>query len=255
MNAYNKIIAHIAKYAYKRGAHIGDAPADCGDRGKSHFRMVNIGNNVCTVRFYRTDIITAYADGDIELHSGGWSLSPTTRAAFSEALFTIGMRHLVSGPSSTTFRSTSHNVVNTIGKTYVYYDGMRFNQMGELLTPPQAFEETRIDKVETGRLAVDLKVSGFKDMYKIIYATCQPPTDHGLYFGKTELRDKLTDPDRACDWPDIVSSFKYSKEYDYSLRAARWDENSTAGKTWSAIMTDLKRSMYTTKPTDVLFIG
>jgi hypothetical protein len=74
------------------------------------------------------------------------------------------------------------------------------------------------------------------------------------YFGKTELRDKLTDPDRACDWPDIVSSFKYSNLYDYSLGAARWDENSTAGKTWSAIMTELKRSMYRTKPTDVLFI-
>jgi hypothetical protein len=248
MTAYQTAILHISRWAYKRGINRGDAPADPSSRKKSHFRMIALTGR-CVVRFHNANIITAYEDGGIELDARGWVDSPTTRKAFAEGLSALKIRN-ISRPYGMTHCSTKHTVVKAEGKTYVYYDGMRFSDVGELMTVPRPFRETRIDKEETAELARELEASGFKAMYKIIYATCQPQqvSKSGSYF-----RDYLTCSDRACDWPDIVSYYKYTPTWRrYSGDAA---EHGTAASCWSAIMAVMKRSMYNTRDTDITVIN
>jgi hypothetical protein len=245
MTAYQTAILHISRHAYKRGANKGDAPADCGNRKKNHFRMMALRPaGGCVVRFHNANIITAYENGDIEFDARGWVDSPTTRAAFCDGLSALKI-HNISNPYGMAHRSTRHTVVKAAGKTYVYYDGMRFSQEGTLLTPPRPFRETRIDKEETAELARELEASGFKAMYKVIYATCEPVTNRTMYLSASQMRDKLTDADRACDWPEIVASYKYKRGPV---------ERGTASSCWSAIMAELKKSMYNTRDTNVTVI-
>ena len=246
MTAYQTAILHISRWAYKRGDHKGDAPADPSSRKKNHFRMMALTGR-CAVRFHNANIITAYENGDIEFDARGWVDSPTTRRAFDDGLHALKI-HNVSRPYGMTHRSARHTVVKAAGKTYVYYDGMKFSQEGTLLTAPKPFRETRIDKEETAALARDLEASGFKAMYKVIYATCEPST---AYVGSNHvLREKLTDADRACDWPDIVANYKYVRAWGYKPA----EEKGTAASCWSAIMADLKRSMYNTRDTNITVI-
>jgi hypothetical protein len=246
MTAYQTAILHISRHAYQRGAHKGDAPADPNRRSKNHFRMMALTGR-CVVRFHNANIITAYENGDIEFDARGWVDSPTTRGAFDDAIYGLKI-HNVSRPYGMTHRSAKHTVVKAAGKTYVYYDGMKFSQEGTLLTAPRPFRETRIDKEETAELARELEASGFKAMYKVIYATCGKP-DAPVYLTKY-LRDRLTSADRACDWPDIVGDYKYARAWGYKPA----EEKGTAASCWSAIMADLKRSMYNTRDTDITVI-
>ena len=252
MTAYSTALLHISRNAYKRGAYKGDAPADTGQRGKSHFRIVDRGDH-CAVRFHNTDIIRAYENGDIVLSSNGWVNSPTTRKAFAEGLAVLGMRYTVTEPHGLNYRSHNQTVVTAHPNTYVYYDGMRFNQEGHLLTLPRAFHEKRIDREETKELAKEIADSGFKAMYALIYATCSP--DVRLCLAPQNTRDKLTDADRACDWPGIVAHYKWSRSFDYQTRTSGWTENSNKTTCWGAIMADLKRSMYRINATDTFVIN
>jgi hypothetical protein len=246
MTAYQTAILHIERHAYKRGAHKGDAPADTDRRSKNHFRVIALTGR-CVVRFHNANIITAYENGDIEFDARGWVDSNTTRAAFATALSALNMGHMIGQPHSHTYRSARHTVVRAGGKTYVYYDGMRFNGAGELVTEPRPFQETRIDKEETAELARGLKESGFKDMFKMIYATCTPDTSPSFGFLHPQnLRDKLTDNDRSVDWHDIVAAFKYERQYRGHFE---YHEKGTASSCWSALMKIMKQSMYNTRDT------
>jgi hypothetical protein len=86
-------------------------------------------------------------------------------------------------------------------------------------------------------------------MYKVIYATCSPT--ESFYLHKAQLRDKLTSADRACDWPDIVGYYKYARAWGYKPA----EEKGTAASCWSAIMADLKKSMYNTRDTNITVIN
>ena len=247
MTAYQTALLHISRWAYKRGDHKGDAPADPSTRRKNHFRMMALTGR-CVVRFHNANIITAYENGDIEFDARGWVDSPTTRSAFADAIYGLKIRN-ISRPYGMTHRSAKHTIVKAAGKTYVYYDGMKFSQEGVLLTPPRPFRETRIDKEETAELARDLEASGFKAMYKVIYATCEPSSAL-MHLNGQQIQDRLTSADRACDWPDIVGYYKYARAWGYKPV----EENGTAASCWSAIMADLKKSMYNTRDTNITAI-
>lgn len=251
MTAYSTALLHISRHIYKRGVHTGDAPADAGNRGKSHFRMMNLDNR-CAVRFHAANIITAYPNGDIVLNANGWVNSPTTRKAFDGGLATLKLWGIISAPFGKMFRSYSQTAVTANGKTYVYYDGMRFDQEGNLLSEVRAFHEKRIDREETAELAKELVESGFKGMFPVIYATCSP--DVKLYLTSDQIRNKLTDADRACDWSGVVAHYKWKREYNYDTRTQGWSENSNKTTCWGAIMSELKRSMYRINATDTFVI-
>ena len=249
MTAYQTALAHIEKWAYNRGAYKGEAPADPSSRKKNHFRMIALTGR-CVVRFHNADIITAYENGNIEFDARGWENAPTTRRAFAEGLSALRI-HRITGPLGMTHRSAKHTVVRAAGKTYVYYDGMKFDQEGNLLTTPRVFRETRIDKEASAELAAELKASGFKAMYKVIYATCGQ--SNPVIRGDSAMYGKLTDADRACDWPEVVASYKYVATWRRYNGDA--EEAGTAASCWSALMADLKRSMYNTRDTDITVIN
>jgi hypothetical protein len=255
MTAYQTALLHISRHAYKRGAHKGEAPADFDNRKKNHFRMIAAEGKVF-VRFHNANIITAYENGDIEFDARGWVDSSTTRAAFSVGLNSLKVYNL-SRPYSMEHRSSAHTVVTAEGKTYVYYDGMKFNAAGDLLTVPCRFREYRIDRMETADLTRGLKDSGFKAMFPVIYATCKG--DAGLvYYHTQQLRDTLTSADRACDWPDIVAKHKYSKSFSYRMGGASTYETVEKGDAkscWTSIMHMLKKDMYSTNDTDVTVLN
>lgn len=259
MTAYSTALLHISRYAYQRGAHKGDAPADSSSRRKTHFRMLALTGR-CVVRFHNTNIITAYENGDVEFDARGWVDSPTTRRAFDDGLHALKIRN-VSRPYGMAHRSAQHTVVKAAGGVYVYYDGMRFDQDGELLTAPRLFQEYRIDRMETADLAQELKDSGFKAMFPVIYATCKVEGELILHLTPQDMRDKLGDADRACDWPEIVAKYKYEKNYRYRMGASgvsgvyEITERGTASTCWSAIMADLKRCMYSTNDTDITVLN
>jgi hypothetical protein len=131
---------------------------------------------------------------------------------------------------------------------------MRFNQEGALLTEPRPFQETRIDKEESAELTRELKDSGFKDMYKMIYATCQPNTSGSVRMGwmsAQDVRDTLTDNDRSVDWHGIVAERKYEAQWRGQYE---YHEKGTASSCWSALMKLMKQSMFNTRDTTTFLL-
>ena len=252
MTAYQVALGLIDKYSYKRGAHIGDAPADPGNRRKTQFRLrppTAACASAC-VRFHRTDILELGENGDITLNARGWADSSTTKQAFGDALGVLKVWN-ISRPYSEVFRGARHTVITAVGGTYVYYDGMRFSQEGVLRTAPARFSEYRIDREETAELAKELVDSGFKALFPVLFATCTPDRKNPMtHMGGQQLRDKLTSADRACDWSEIVAVYKYPRQGWWSNHT----EAGSASACWSKLMSELKRSMYSTNVTDTTVI-
>ncbi len=236
MNAYTKLQMHLERHMYKRGKYKGDAPADRHKRGKSHFRVVKMGD-CFAVRMYAVNIIKAYPDGRVVINTNTWYDSSTTRLRLNEAMGFTGFGRLymqkVMGLSQPVFR---------VGiNSYLYYDGMEFDESGKLLSAPKPFEMRRIDKDESKEFMAEVKASGFKDMFPLLYATATPGTQT-VY----RMQDMITDSDQAHRWPDIISAYKFERIYNY--KAGRYEllEKSAAKACWNAIMKECKKGMYVT---------
>ena len=86
MNMYTKLMMHLERHMYKRGAHKGDAPANKDRRGMSHFRVVKGNDSTVRIRMYNTDIITAHQDGSVRIDTNGYHTHNTTILRLNEAL-------------------------------------------------------------------------------------------------------------------------------------------------------------------------
>lgn len=238
MNTYTKLQMHLQRHVYKRGQYKGDAPADRHKRGKSQFRVVKMGISM-VVRMHGTDILTAYPDGRIVIDTNGWSDSSTTRLRLNEALGFTGFGCIytqkVMGLSQPVFRVGINK--------YHYYDGMEFDESGKLLSAPKPFEMRRIDKEESTAFMQDLKLSGFKDMFPLLYATA---TLSAGVVTPHRLADTLTNADRAVDWPDIISAYKYHRVHNYKMGQYELLEKGDAKSCWANIMKECKKGMYVT---------
>jgi hypothetical protein len=182
----------------------------------------------------------------------GWITSPTTTAAVREATnfmpfhFAVGSRSVM---------SLNKMVVIRRGETILYYDGITFDGEGNVITPLRPFDARRIDKAESKEFMDGIQASGFKDMYKILYATVQPP--EATPYNPRLLSDVLTDPEHAADWPDIIAKYKYEHKWEYSASSGMcrgWVELGTAKSCWSRIMAVCKKDMYSTIKTEVVSI-
>lgn len=145
MNAYDTLGLHIARHQYKRGQYKGQAPADTSRRAKTHFRVINdITTRV--VRFHTTDILTAYPDGTIRLHTNGWDTAPTTREALRDAIYLATKRSLW-------MHIQRHNGLSqtAIGE-HRYYDGMVFDSDLRLLSTAAPFQAYAADREATKAL-------------------------------------------------------------------------------------------------------
>ena len=244
MNAYHLLKARLDKNVYKKGQYKGDAPLE--KRTKSHVRIVAASDRMC-VQMYSTKILTAYMDGAIEITLDGWHNSSTTKQWLNYALSTAGFRGFYLGNKS--IMSLSQLSVTTPSGIYLYHDGIRFNGDGTLDSKPKPFEARRIDRSESKEFTDNLKVSGFKDMYPVLYATCQPPEG-----GKSINRgwkDYLQDADYAEHWPSIIEYFKYDIYWNHSKGAREWHELDNAKACWARMMAKAKQDMYTTIRTEV----
>ena len=155
MNMYTKLSMHLSRHMYKRGRNKGDAPANAGNRGMDHFRVVKGNDDTMRIRMWSTDIITAYPNGDMKIDTRGYYRHNTTIIRLNEAFgFFEGVPLAMYKHS---ILSYSQPVLRIGVKRYSYYDGMTLNEQGEILTPLQAFEQKRVDKAETKALAADLQ--------------------------------------------------------------------------------------------------
>jgi hypothetical protein len=246
MNTYDKLKYHLANHVYKRGRYKGDAPADRSRRGRSHHRVVQRADFMA-IRFHNTDIVRAYPDGRVQFDCKGWVSSSTTAMALRDATLFMPFHFSV---FSRNVMSLNQTVLRTRYGTMVkYYDGITMDGEGKVITPLRPFEARRIDKAESKEFMDKVEASGFKDMFKLLYATVQPPEGTiGVY--PRRLSDRFTDPEHAADWPHLIATYKY-----VGIGGNRtWLEVGTAQTCWSRIMADCKSDMYRNIDTEVVSI-
>lgn len=249
MTTYNKLKAHLDRHQYKRGKFKGDAPADQSKRGKSHFRVVE-SHSTMAVRMYDTDLLTAYPDGRVEFDTADHMAYSTTKLRFNEAMkfltfpcYGIGSRMVM---------GVVQSVLALADKYIPFYDGMLFDAEGNLLTPPQRFEQRRIDKAEVKELMADLKESGFLDAYPVLYAVAVSVDVRMPNFPPIRSMHRVfTSSDEAHHWADIIAAFKFDRVYNYKAHQHEVLEMGDAKSCRSKLLTRLKAGMYNVTRSDV----
>jgi hypothetical protein len=227
---------------YKRGKNKGDAPANAHRRAMDHFRVVKGNDDTMRIRMWSTDIITAYPNGDVKIDTRGYYTHNTTIIRLNEAFgFFEGVGV---GMGKRSILSYSQPVLRVGVKLYHYYDGITLNAQGEVITPLQAFEMKRVDKVATKELAVDLQESGFTDAFKLLYAVATPDDMEKDNFGMFGVRlpDALSDNNRADTWKMIIARSKFERQYAYPQY--QYVEKSNAKACWATIMAACKKNMF-----------
>jgi hypothetical protein len=229
MNAHTKLKLHLSRHAYKRGQFKGDAPADPARRSKSHFRVIEGNGGQMIVRMHNADLITAYEDGRIRLHTDGWHASPTTRACMNDALCFAGRGHI----SSVRKWGVSTTGIRMNGKTYRYYDGMEFSAEGELLTEPEEFMAKRVDSDETAEFRREVKESGFADVFPLLFQSST--AEDAAHVRST--KEAMTCEHLTNQWPAVVASVKFSQGYRKQLM---YDNHKDA---WRALIARCTKNM------------
>ena len=248
MTPYEILFANLTRDMYKRGAHKGDAPME--KRAKTHFRIVKGENMV--VRMYNTNILTAFRNGDFEINLNGYESSSTTRANINYVLSICKTGRYISARN---VMGLSQLVVWGPAGDYLYYDGIMFNQEGELLSTPKPFEARRIDRSESKEFMGAVKASGFKDMFPLLYATCTPPERTQDKHFRSWI-ERIQDADFADSWPEIVETFKYEQGWRYLSNGHTYGvyEVGDAKSCWARMITAAKTKMYNTIRTEVTVI-
>lgn len=247
MNPYTNLQLHLERHMYKRGRNKGEAPADPARRGKNIFRVLRGNDNTMRVRMYSTDLITVYPDNRVVINTNSWWDSSTTKMNLNFACFTfLHWGHL----STSSIMGLSQPEFTARGKGYRYYDGMEFDAEGTLLSEPKPFEMKRIDKEASKELMSEIKTSGFKDLWPVLFATAQPPEREEavkLAWNSRNFDEIIVDPDRADKWPAIVALHKYPNATSYYRRSIEVDSKTA----WASLMHKCKKGMYVTKASDI----
>jgi hypothetical protein len=255
MNAYQKLSKHLNDHVYKKGKFKGDAPLE--GRGKSYIRVTRVSADVMAVNMYNTNILTAYEDGRIRVDLGRWYDSNTTKRWIN---YTFSVLRYPLSLTSKSVQSMSQQVMYTRDGYYLYYNGMEFDAEGRLLTEPKPFEAKRINKAEAKEFAENLEVSGFKNMYQVLYGIAAGEDKPMGYRQSLSLVDKLTDADYASSWAEIIAQYKYDRRWtwDSSLGHAKGEykhiERDNAQKCWTRLMSAAKSGMYETIKTEVTVV-
>ena len=244
MNMYTKLSMHLERHMYKRGRNKGSAPANAHRRAMDHYRVVKGNDDTMRIRMYNTDIITAYPNGDVKIDTNGYHTHNTTIIRLNESFgFFEGVGV---GMGKRSIYSYSQPVLRVNGKLYYFYDGITLNAQGEIITPLQAFEQKKVDRVATKELANDLQESGFTDAFKLLYAVATPDDmekDNYGMFGIC-LPDTLTDNNRADTWKMIIARSKFERGYSFANSGYEYTERADAKACWARIMAQCKKTMY-----------
>jgi hypothetical protein len=235
MNTYTKLKLHLERHVYKRGAHKGEAPA--GKRWRTYVRVVEGNGGQMHVRMYGTNLLTAFEDGRVEIHTGGWYDRPTTKLRLNESFSFLPFH--ISMYSRKTF-GMSQPILTVGNKRVLYYDGIVVNDVGEILTPLRPFERRRVDKAESKELRDDMAECGFTDVFNVLWSTCTPEEAGYL---PDKLRTIVTHEYHANHWPSVVASYTWARKYDYNQ--SRYTPYRIEPKeAWAALMNTLRRDCY-----------
>jgi hypothetical protein len=235
MTPYLKLKLHLDEHVYKRGKFKGDAPADPSRRSRNHVRVTQTRDGTMIVRMHNTNIILAKPDGTIRISTGGWFTS-TTKQNLNDALGRfVGWGRV----GTQRIFGYNHDVIRIIGKTYRFYDGMEFDIDGNLLSPAKTFSRKQVDRAETKEFRDEVEASGFKAVWPIVFANVEPGFKKGigLVYAERSLRQIITDPDRADQWPAIAALYK-----------SNHDDHKSA---YQALMRDCTKDMTEIVDTDV----
>lgn len=258
MNSYENLKAHLVKHVYMRGEFKGDAPL--GKRSKNWMRVME-RNGDMVVRMRNSDLITVRPDNTFTLRANGWWGSPTTRDAFKLGFGVMGLRAYVYSKKT---RGLNTSYVNLRGINYEVYEGMEFDAEGVLVSAPKTPRARRINRNASKEFQKALKDSGFKDMFKVLFATAPAPERGRRYLRASELRAILTDPDSADKWTQVMQDYAYEQVYSYQTYGYgyvrktvnkvdpdannRWRSYKsvpqTAEECWREIMAECKKDMY-----------
>lgn len=215
MTPYTKLQMHLERYQYKRGANKGHAPADSSRRGKNHFLVLRQGDNMC-VRMYQTNLIEVTPDNTVRISMGGWWTS-TTKQNINEAMYSfLGW----GGIQSRKVFNYNQTCIIARGKTYKFYDGMRFDADGTLLSPPSFFERKRADRDATAEFRQAIKDSGFEAVWPVLFSSAEPARHWDL--NDSNIQRIVTKEERASDWPRVAQHFNaYYETHQEALNAIK----------------------------------
>lgn len=250
MNTFSKLSIHLVKHVYTKGAHQGDAPVDGSRRGRSNHRVAKRGDYMAVI-MHNTSILQAWEDGTFMLDTAGWYDSPKTKQAVYVALkFTPLSGHHIY--SKKVFGKSQQCIALKDRRVVKYYDGMKFDGEGVLTTPLVEFERYRINKQESKEFAADIKASGFKAMFPLLYAACKAPESGRTVMPNQGLLQHILGTDyNAHQWPEIIEYFKFGMFYDYKTQTRVAVERGDAKSCWAAIMKACKCDMYETTKSGV----
>ena len=246
MTAFTEMKLHLSRHMYKRGQFKGDAPLE--KRRKNHIRVRDMGDRM-VVQMYSTNIFTAWEDGTFKINCNGWEHSPTTREALHYALRNFAKLRIRIGSRPT--MGLRPVCAYTPESVYKYYDNMKFDAEGNLLTPPEAFEQRRVCRSETEELKADLAESQFTALYPMLYATCESDGSV-LMMAEKKMRRILCDAGQSYRWAEIVAQFKFRRRWAYGTSEFQTIEISDSKDCWSRMMKYMKKDMYETVRTDIV---
>jgi len=256
---HGKLKLRLERHMFKRGRNKGSAPM--GRRGKTHYLLIDRGTHLA-VRFWNTDIIRAYPDGNVMLDCNGWADRITTKIHLNNALpsgWWIG---------SINFRSESQLCVNTPAGRYRYYDGITFDADGKPTTELHPFKARRIDKDEVAELNQAMDEYGFKEMFKVLWGACEPAdtqearspdqkNNHQWRWVRNKL-DLFDMPDVHADkWRYMIATFAFDERWgrDETGNFTKLFTKLDPSTTWSRLMRWVKKDMFKTIDTEVYEIS
>ncbi|WP_372827304.1 hypothetical protein [Polaromonas sp.] len=246
---YTQLQLHLSRYEYKRGQYTGDAPADYRRRAKNNFRVRKfVSEDAFGIKFYNANLITAYPNGDIVIDCAGWGNRVTTGAAMYYALSKFGAAPM--GFGSGKFMGLSQLFLSLPTGRVVYYDGIRLNEAGEVISELRQFKRKQIDKVKVKALNEGMAESGFKDVFRLLHSTVTPE-DARCTNRPPPIVEVLTSKEHAEHWPTVIAQaafFNYNRWYQPAVEG-------TGAETWARVMNAAKSNMYEVIETDITKIG
>ena len=231
---------------YKRGKNKGEAPADSSRRGKSFFRVKADGDTM-VVRMHNTNILTAYEDGSIKVSCGGWWTN-TTRRNLNDAMWSFVPNRLYVG-NRKVFGMSQPTITRSGGPTMYFYDDIKFDVAGELISTPVCFERKRKDRTETAEFRADIAESGFKDVFPFLYPTVET-SDHRGWF-RTAIVTIMSDSVHANEWREVIALIKYP---NYRSRALNKPAYADWREAWKAMYATATKHMTEVIRTDVTYL-
>jgi hypothetical protein len=122
---------------------------------------------------------------------------------------------------------------------------MEFAADGTLLTEAKTFTAKLTDRDETAEFRADVKASGFADVFPVLYAAAEVPTDTWL---GSPTKKIITCEHLAGHWPHLISFIKYPNYYNRNRNQPAYPDHKAALR---ALIASVTKNMTKFVDTDV----